>query len=763
MRNFDLWQNNFDQDGKFLHGKILFTERDSSGGVNVPNKKEIYDEDGTPISNPVLTDTYGKTERQVFIGDGEYTVWRYRYIGGGDFSDYELVNDDSLWELVDSFDICDKYAELQIELDESKCVKVDTVEDLKSLNPALVEGETKVVWLLGYNAKGDKRPVAYKSVSSGNPDGGSVIRSTADNAVYWKLLNPTNYVDVRDFGVFPDDATNVGQIANAISYANTNGLDVYFPAGGYEFNGGSYRIYGMLLVDQGVIFTGKNGTSTSITADNGVNPDTGLVIASQGTGYIVVTAPEVHTKWLHPSGTCNVSATDTLVIDQDVELSSFWFGSPRKCIVTASSTKAIAFKDCEIECSGKLSSTVAYTFNNCNFTDKFFVGGAFSENITLTNCRLDINDFASVDNWAKAMLMNGASELDFQGKLCQSFEIRARNVGTSYRVFNGFFGTFEMLSDRTSSSDNDLELEQCKIQNLVCDDNWKNLTIIDSDVTAGEGITGQGDKYGVYVSGGLVIRNSNIAYNQDDTDKVAIGPIGAYPFTVSLVDTRISGKVSGESVDALRCVFDNEVYNNSGTMSVCRCVLAENSLLKTNGTAAYIVDNRFDQSGTPDDAVKGNNLTSCTYEGNTGNCLKKKMRIDAENLLRLDFLDDNPVTIRRFILSMEQNVNEIPLHLFGVGTSRIRVSFVIDVRDSTADQSASSAQNYYYTVIGSLVYDTTDPRTFIMPHGDSGAYKSIHDNDSTNPHMIGVTVPEGVYTTTNKQILGKYIEAEIIE
>ena len=116
MRNFDLWQNNFDQDGKFLHGKILFTERDSSGGVNVPNKKEIYDEDGTPISNPVLTGTYGKTERQVFIGDGEYTVWRYRYIGGGDFYDYELVNDDSLWELVDSFDICDKYSELQIEL-----------------------------------------------------------------------------------------------------------------------------------------------------------------------------------------------------------------------------------------------------------------------------------------------------------------------------------------------------------------------------------------------------------------------------------------------------------------------------------------------------------------------------------------------------------------------------------------------------------------------------------------------------------------------
>lgn len=758
MRNFDLWQNNFDQDGKFLHGKILFTERDSSGGVNVPNKKEIYDEDGTPISNPVLTDTYGKTERQVFLGDGEYTVWRYRYIGGGDFSDYELVNDDSLWELVDSFDICDKYSELQIELDESKCVKVDTVEDLKALDPELVEGETRVVWLLGYNAKGDKRPVAYRSVSSGTPDGGSIIRSTADNTVYWKLLNPTNYVDVRDFGVFPDETNNVGQIANAINYANANGLDVYFPAGGYELNGGSYRIYGMLLVDQGVIFTGKNGTSTNITADNGVNPDTGLVIASQGTGYIVVTVPEVRTSWLHPSGTCHVSATDTLVIDQDVELSSFWFGSPRKCIVTASSTKAIAFKDCEIECSGKLSSTVAYTFNNCNFTDKFFVGGAFSENITITNCRLDINDFASVDNWAKAMLMNGATQLDFQGKLCSELSIVATASDTSYKVLNGSFTKLSFMASYASprTSTNVLSIENCSIAELDGDYCWGAISISNSDVVVNGSRQYQysGVDYYDYglLAGSVSIKKSNITCSSN----YAVGTSNSsyIPDSVSIADSVISGIVFAGTVTCVGSIFYNTVKNweNDTVMSVTGCTLYGDSHLETLGTSAVIVDNVFMQNGTPENAVVGNSLTSCVYNENSGNCLKKKVKFEATAAMSFS---SSTYSGHKFYALFQTN-NDIDIHLFGVAASGIRVRYSLVV-------SENDGEYRYKTVLESICnYTSNDPRSFFIPHAEqSTTPKALYDN-STDHYKVSVEAPDSV-TLDVQNIEACYIEAEIIE
>ena len=770
MRNFDRWQNNFDQDGKFLHGKILFPERDSSGGVNVPNKKEIYDEDGTPISNPVLTGTYGKTERQVFIGDGEYTVWRYRYIGGGDFSDYELVNDDSLWELVDSFDICDKYSELQIELDESKCVKVDTVEDLKALDPALVEGETKVVWLLGYNAKGDKRPVAYRSVSSGTPNGGSIIQSTKDNTVFWKLLNPTNYVDVRDFGVFPDaDPTNMGQIASAIKYANDNGLDVYFSRGNYNFYGGTFQINGMLLLGGTAIFTGRTTNRTTVNTYRGVFPAKNLLlVAAQGSPGLTVVAPEAHTSWINNSGYCRASATDILVVDKDVILDTADFPQGlRKCVVTAESTHQILFRCDKIECDGKLSSTVEYSFENCNFTDRFFKDNEFSDNITLTNCRLDINDFASVDNWAKAMLMNGASVFDFQGRYCASFTLRASSATKSYKILNGNFGTLMFRApDTVSTKGNSLELIHCR-GSIYGDYLWEDLYIDDCVLQT---TTSRSYHYdidyavdGLTVGGTITVSSSTIASNNQAS--MAIGCTGnAYvPDTVSLSDSVISGKVYGKSIGASRSTFSNEVHSYDGGLHLEGNIFNSDATIYTSATSAYIVNNRFNQSGDPEDVINGTNLTSCTYDGNTGNCLKKKAKIDLSNIATPMYFTGYQL----FGSGVEFRVsssNAVPVHLFGIGQSRIRVKISVDVREGENSQEVSSSSNNCHTTLsGTAIYSTPDAKSFVMPTHDIGATTIITDgSENTRYFVIGVPSgisPDGTYASFDNITL----EAEIIE
>ena len=767
MRNFDLWQNNFDQDGKFLHGKILFTERDSSGGVNVPNKNEIYDEDGTPISNPVLTGTYGKTERQVFLGDGEYTVWRYRYIGGGDFSDYELVNDDSLWELVDSFDICDKYSELQIELDESKCVKVDTVADLQSLNPELVEGETKVVWLLGYYAKGDKRPVAYRSVSSGTPNGGSIIQSTTDNTVFWKLLNPTNYVDVRDFGVFPDAApTNVGQIANAIKYANDNGLDVYFSRGNYNFYGGTFQINGQLLLGGTAIFTGHTTNRTTVNTYRGVFPAKNLLlVAAQGSPGLTVVAPEAHTSWINNSGYCRASATDMLVVDKDVILDTTDFPQGlRKCVVTAESTHQILFRCDKIECDGKLSSTVEYSFENCNFTDRFFKDNEFSDNISLTNCRLDINDFASVDNWAKAMLMNGASVFDFQGRYCASFTLRASSATKSYKILNGNFGTLMFRApDTVSTKGNSLELIHCR-GSIYGDYLWEDLYIDDCVLQT---TTSRSYHYdidyavdGLTVGGSITVNNSYIASANNDDYAIGCSDNAYDPQTVSITGSSISGKVCCATLGMSKSTIDNEITVES--IHLEGNVFNGSTRIQVNGNSAYFVNNRFDQSGNPEDVISGTNLTSCTYDGNTGNCLKKKAKIDLSNIATPMYF-----TGYQFGSGVEFRVsssNAVPVHLFGIGQSRIRVKISVDVRECENSQEVSSPSNNCHTTLsGTAIYSTPDAKSFVMPTHDIGATTIITDgSENTRYFVIGVPSgisPDGTYASFDNITL----EAEIIE
>ena len=94
MRNWDNWLRYQDNNGNPLHGCIQFMVR--SGNTVAP----IYDNEGTPLANPQLTDNYGRTVHQVFV-DTDIVAYFYKYVGEGIWSGQEDIDtsDVSKWSL----------------------------------------------------------------------------------------------------------------------------------------------------------------------------------------------------------------------------------------------------------------------------------------------------------------------------------------------------------------------------------------------------------------------------------------------------------------------------------------------------------------------------------------------------------------------------------------------------------------------------------------------------------------------------------------
>src|SRR5574344_2674968 len=168
MRNFDLWQNFFDNHGNFLHGRFLFCQKGTTNPVS------ITDAAGTALPNPMYSGTFGQTAQQVFLPNVDVTLYKYKYIGNGTMeSDATPEN----WELIDTVDILDPAANIVITGTSSQ--DVNTMAELRALDPAKaikVNGISSAR-LHGYDAAGasPSRLYVWNSASTSTDDGGSVI------------------------------------------------------------------------------------------------------------------------------------------------------------------------------------------------------------------------------------------------------------------------------------------------------------------------------------------------------------------------------------------------------------------------------------------------------------------------------------------------------------------------------------------------------------------------------------------------------------
>lgn len=690
MRNFDLLDVYFDKQGNPLHGKVLFTERATTGG-SLPSLKNVYDSNGNAIANPVYTGLDGRLSKQVFLGDGDYSVWMYQYVGDG-----TMETDDNLenFELVDTFIVSNVYEDIQLVLDNSKVFCVDSIAALRSLDPALVSGSVKVVLVKGYSAAGDKKPVFYKSSLSGTDNGGSIIQSSSDTSVRWVLLDGGKYVDVRDFGVFPDkgDDTLIGQIVNAIAYANTSGKDILFPRGGYKFNGGNINIVGSLLVNDGVSFTGKNGTSTSISCKNVNGGNASLSLNSEGTGSIALTSDTARTSWMN--GTCSVNARYELHIDKDVAIGNGTIGSPSKVYVDVPCTMQKYFKDCEIVCNGKLSSNGIYTFVNTNFTDKFFVDNVVG-NVALSGVVLNANEFANVGT----LIQRKGGIVDLQGVDCGNLSLPNMSPFT---LVNGKIGTLTLT--KTGSTAGNITLVNCDIGSIVCSSDWDSITlkgcnVLNESTIVPKAIVAKGCSFGADADIGT---DDDAVLNATLDDCEILCDIIAE--TIAMTGCKCAGKVTMAAAcedDTISAYIsrndfmaDGGIYLDMGGTKTAALAIVGNSF-STNA-------NGFTWSSSAELSTRA---ISMRYEGNTGNVLQRKVALHSVTDISTQYAGGSAVAF--------SSAKEYPLMI--LGSTKVKVFASV-----FAQLSGGSSQVSFLNLGFAGEYTPTYKGKFSIPKNGSG-------------------------------------------
>lgn len=453
MRSFDNWNKYTDNDNHPLHGCIHFVVND--GNTSAP----IYDKDGIPLDNPQLTDIYGRTQHQVFIEE-DVIAYYYKYIGNGEWYTEMNINpsDTSKWQL--------QYTSkselfINIESESKSSYGVLNIDNLRKLSPTSVPSidGVKVITLMGYNEAGDKEPINYiwDSESTEPDDGGAVIATDLLKG-RWVMVTPTEHLDVRHYGVFPSDSTNMIDqtisIQHALEYANNHGLRLFFDTLTNTQHYHYYKLTNITLnpinqidLAKGVTFIDNDVTIHS-QQTNVFNNDP-YFLNGDTTLYSNYVKSSWNIKSLYKSKNNEES---TYIIDDNNKSNTIktlqdWNVDVEQNI------SGYTFKDCNVYGSGLITDS---SFTNCNMNMK----GTLSDNNSYTSCHLneymfsgsptvgqvdncivDIDDFShKVNLWRNLIFIMKVKDIDFKNVLIpEDFYIVNQELGD--RTYSNFIGT----------------------------------------------------------------------------------------------------------------------------------------------------------------------------------------------------------------------------------------------------------------------------------------------------------------------------------
>lgn len=409
MKNVDLWNSYLDNDGRLLHGKVRFCRKETTDNI------VIYDEDDMPMTNPILTDSIGRTASQVFVPyDSNVTAYFYKYIGTGEMSAYPPEDyDPSRWSYQYSSDSMDPTQTLVIQ--STGADGVDNMTSLRSKNPEDVPevNGVKLLWLYGYYRAGDTSPVLYvwDSASLESDDGGSVIQSDyVSGPGRWILSTKELHLDVRHFGVFPtddiysSDYSYTSQIANCAAYADKVGCDCWFPAlsnnlSYYLFDGSNtFGINGDVYISDAVRFHCKSGTTGTVITCHEIHKATPyLFISEVQTGSATLNADWINISWV--GGNCTGNARIGWVIDSS-DFSRII--SDKEVKFVANGSPSLQLDNCLITSNKKITGEI--TIQNSVISTDYFADdydwsdlNSYGNTILLKNCK-DANTYVILKN-----------------------------------------------------------------------------------------------------------------------------------------------------------------------------------------------------------------------------------------------------------------------------------------------------------------------------------------------------------------------------
>lgn len=387
MRNFDNWIRYQDNDRNPLHGCIQFNVKD--GNTVAP----IYDSDGTPLANPQVTDTYGRTKHQVFV-DTDVVAYFYKYIGQGVWSSETDIDtsDVSKWALqYTSESILNVLSNIQSDM----AVAIANVDALRAVNVDDIPtvNEQKVITLMGYFEQGDKEPINYiwNPESTEQDNGGSIIKS--DNLITgrWIMVQPTEHVDSRHFGAFPSNSMNMDdqtyQIGQLFAYCSNHSLRPFFN-GSTDYRWFKYTnlnvIASAIDVSDGTRFMdlGNNTIQGEWNGDPFFNLSNTNVVAKN-----------VKTSWMAKSYT----GYKNVIMDR-ISAQKNW--QDATIDIRYSPCYGYNFNHCVLSENGNIGSDNANginnTFVNCKLNERMFItSGDYTVSLVglTSGCQIDMDDF----------------------------------------------------------------------------------------------------------------------------------------------------------------------------------------------------------------------------------------------------------------------------------------------------------------------------------------------------------------------------------
>ena len=419
LRNFDNWNRYLDNKGNILHGKIYFCYKDSN------TVAPIYDSDGTELANPIFTDIYGRTSKQVFLQSGkDILVYFYKWIGQGSMTD----DDPSNWSLQYTSESMNAFS-LDFG-DFNAAVTVANMTELRKLDPSLIpqnaDGKS-IICLLGYNKTGDKEPVYYvwNSASNATDNAGSVIAWNSSASGRWIMVDPSYVIDSKHFGIFPhaafaDSTDDTTQIIRLMEYANDKGLHAYF-AGGQEakyFNVNNYTINSdiSLFVNPYTLFRCDGNVTINSDIEGSKNQ---LAVIYDNEATITINCKEGYTAWLEANGTVN--ASEVIHINSDPALAMTY--SDITCYITHDCNGHI-FRNCQIFANSVINST--NTWYNCTMKESFFTDAGKSVQV-FYDCIYPLEDWPTTSTWIYYKNSEGKAIIDFG-------DMQGRTVGSDCSI-----------------------------------------------------------------------------------------------------------------------------------------------------------------------------------------------------------------------------------------------------------------------------------------------------------------------------------------
>lgn len=432
MRQFDTYQSYLDNIGGPLVGRVRFCKLDGSSA-------SIYDSDGNPLTNPILTDSSGRTAVQVFLDDHDYLVFFEKYVGSKVMAEVEYDDDNGDdWEEMGS--AINRYNTVGINVDsDGGIMAVGTMSELKNLDPRL---SSYYVMLLGYESLGDKPAVSYvwKESCKKSSDGGSVVSSNIAELSNgkWVMVPSFSSVDVRHFGAFPSETEKADvyqryAIQMAEKYAASLGIGIYFHADKTSF---IYDVDGLNL--------DKVDCSSNVRLYNFGQSDT--VLTNTVAAYVVclpeqdsstkiyVRGSELRTSFdVKRSSNVVLEPSEKLIFDTDYIREYPLSLSGIECILLVNqSSNRSTFAKCTFSGNSVFAANTILTFKDCEIRESMFED--FDPGYVNTeSCYTTINLWESVEKYISYKVDNGETDIDLYNKSancdidCEGKDLSIRN------------------------------------------------------------------------------------------------------------------------------------------------------------------------------------------------------------------------------------------------------------------------------------------------------------------------------------------------